>query len=69
MRIIVVLAVVALALLIAWLVGRRRADAPTQPPAAYSAPAQLDRSDFAGGTSGLATDCSRFWRLPVSTTF
>ncbi|MGI9579142.1 MAG: hypothetical protein ACR2OH_13155 [Microthrixaceae bacterium] len=49
MRVLIVLAVVAVAVLVAWLVSRRRADSPTQPPAVYDAPAQLDRSDFAGG--------------------
>ena len=41
-------ALVLVALGVAWLVSRRRPDAPTQPPAVYEAPAQLDRSDFAG---------------------
>ncbi|MCP4435863.1 MAG: hypothetical protein GY812_10285 [Actinomycetia bacterium] len=49
MRVLIVLAVVAVAVGVAWLVGRRRPDAPTQPPATYTAPGQLDRSDFAGG--------------------
>lgn len=42
------LAVVAIAVLIAWLISRRRPDAPTQPAAVYEAPGQLDRSDFEG---------------------
>lgn len=48
MRVLIVLGVVALAVLVAWLLSRRRPDSPTQPPAVYEAPAQLDRSDFAG---------------------
>lgn len=49
-RVLVVVAVVALAVLVAELVRRRRGpDAPTQPPAVYTAPAQLDRNDFEGG--------------------
>ena len=49
MRLLVVLAVVLLAVSVAYLVRRHREpDAPTQPPARYRAPAQLDRSDFAG---------------------
>jgi hypothetical protein len=48
-RVLVVLAVVALAMLVAWLLARRRPDAPTQPAAHYRAPSQLDRGDFAGG--------------------
>lgn len=48
MRVLVVLAVVALAVLVAWLLSRRRADPPSQPAAVYEAPAQLDRRDFEG---------------------
>ncbi len=45
-----VVAVVAVALIVAELVRRRgRPDAPTQPVTGYTAPAQLDRSDFEGG--------------------
>jgi hypothetical protein len=47
-KVLVVVAVVALALVVAELVRRRRPDAPTQPPARHEAPAQLDRADFSG---------------------
>ena len=49
-RVLVVVAVVLVALVVAEVIRRRqRSDAPTQPPAVHSAPAQLDRSDFEGG--------------------
>lgn len=46
---LVVLAVVLVAVSVAYVISRRRVpDARTQPPAVHRAPAQLDRSDFAG---------------------
>lgn len=59
MRVLIVLAVVALAVLVAWALSRRRSDAPAQGPAVYEAPAQLDRSDFAGA--------DRSWLVAVFT--
>jgi hypothetical protein len=49
MTVVLVVAVVVVALVVAEVVRRRRPDAPTQPPATYEAPAQLDRFDFSGG--------------------
>ena len=49
MTVVLVVVVVVVALVVAEVVRRRRPDAPTQPPAVYEAPAQLDRSDFPGG--------------------
>lgn len=43
-RLLVVVLVVAVAVLVAWLVERRRPDAPTQ--GGWSVPSQLDRTDF-----------------------
>lgn len=48
LRVVVVLAIVLVAVVVAELIRRRRSDAPTQPAAVYTAPAQLDRSDFEG---------------------
>ena len=47
-KLLVVLAVVAVAVVVAEVLRRRRPDAPTQPAARHEAPAQLDRSDFDG---------------------
>lgn len=47
-KILVVLAVVIVAVVVAEFLRRRQTDAPSQPPAVYEAPAQLDRSDFDG---------------------
>ena len=43
-RLLIVVALVAVALLVARLIERRRPDAPTQPQ--WSVPSQLDRADF-----------------------
>lgn len=49
LRVLAVLAVVLVAIMVAEVIRRRRtADAPTQPAAVYEAPAQLDRTEFAG---------------------
>ena len=45
-RLLLALAVVVVAVIVAQIVRRRRADAPTQP--SRSLPSQLDRHDFAG---------------------
>jgi hypothetical protein len=44
-RVLIVVAVVAAALLVAWMLQRRRPDAPTR--TGYSVPEQVDRADFA----------------------
>lgn len=44
-RMLLVVALVGVAVAVAWLVERRRPDAPTQ-PRRWSVPAQLDRADF-----------------------
>jgi len=46
-RVLVVLAVVAVAVVVAEVVRRRKPDAPTQPKG-FQAPVQLDRADFEG---------------------
>lgn len=43
-RVLLALAVIAVALLVAWIVQRRRPDAPTR--GSWAVPAQLDRADF-----------------------
>jgi hypothetical protein len=45
-RVLVAVALAAVVVVIALVLQRRRPDAPTQPTDGYSAPAQLDRSDF-----------------------
>ncbi len=46
-RILVALALAAVVVVIAVVLQRRRPDAPTQPTGGFTAPAQLDRADFA----------------------
>jgi hypothetical protein len=65
-RVIVAALLVAVALVVAWLLQRRRPEAPTQ--ARWAVPAQVDRADFEGGdvpwlvgvfTSATCASCER----------
>lgn len=68
-RLLVVLPVVAVAVAVAFVVQRRRPDAPAQ-PIEHVAPAQLDRADFDGAerpwlvavfTSATCDTCAGVW--------
>lgn len=69
-RLLVAVVLAGLAVVVALLLQRRRADAPTQPTTGFEAPAQLDREDFvrpdapwlvAVFTSRTCTTCADVW--------
>lgn len=68
-RLVIVLPLLAVAVVVAFVVQRRRPDAPSQ-PVEHVAPAQLDRSDFDGAarpwlvvafTSATCDTCAGVW--------
>ena len=69
-RILVAVALAAVVVVIAVVLQRRRPDAPTQPSGGFTAPVQLDRSDFdrpdapwlvAVFTSATCNTCAGVW--------
>jgi len=69
-RIVVAVVLAAVAVGVAWVLQRRRTDAPTQPASGFEAPAQLDRSEFVRPdapwlvtvfTSSTCSTCAEVW--------